>query len=214
MKRTSLKGEKNWVLEKRSTGRRERRSRHADGREDAILRMTRHGDTLDANYDGFGSLWIRSVIESLSRAGIKRSARARHPSVARARLVYSFLFGESTMDDVTATGWQIIFRGAKTCQPADPGWHLNIRGSESRTRRERDITAKIFIKLPRIWASIYFRRNSLGPRIKLNGMCNGVRDIARLWSFPRRAYALWVCGRLWNAPSIFLTALSARGPRI
>lgn len=73
---------------------------------------------------------LRSVIESLSRVGIKRSAMERSTlDPGKARLVFLPFLAESTMDvaddgdgGTRWGGWQIIFRGAKTLsEPADPG---------------------------------------------------------------------------------------------
>lgn len=79
---------------------------------------------------------LRSVIESLSRVGIKRSAMERSTlDPGKARLVF-LPSCESTMDVAGEGdgdddgdggtrrwgGWQIIFRGAKTLsESADPG---------------------------------------------------------------------------------------------
>lgn len=137
-------------------------------------RTRRRGEECHRHFRCKLRLWIcdraRSVIESLSRVGIKRSAMERSTLAGKSSpCISSFL----RIDDGrrrrgrrrwrrrrrgAAMGWQIIFRGAKTLsEPADPGWHLNIQGSGTRIRRDRDITATIFIKLPRIRAPIYFR---------------------------------------------------------
>lgn len=111
-----------------------------------------------------------------------------------------------------AMGWQIIFRGAKTLsEPADPGWHLNIQGSGIRIRRDRDITATIFIKLPRIRAPIYFRPAQFAEaanKIKWYVQCCSRYCPAVVIPMRRVCVVLWVCGCLWNVRSIFLTWLA------
>jgi len=97
----------------------------------------------------------RSVIESLSRTGIKRYAMKRSTLAgATSPCISSFLRIDDGRRRRAATGWKIIFRGAKTLSARWSRLTFEYPGVGV-MQGATDITVTIFIKLPRIRADIF-----------------------------------------------------------